>query len=327
MKQSRGWLTLLRYLVSGGLLIYLIWRANPATILAAWQGVNVPLLLVALGVQCTGVAISCWKWGGLLRAAGYDLPYSWLIRAYLVGQFASNFLPTAVGGDAVRIVIAGRRIGSYSQASATIFLERITGFIALSLIANIALLLAATDLLGARLVNRADLALAAALFGMAGVVAGGAALASPRLLDLFGKRLPARVQRPLQAVAEALGAFANRPGAVVRAILVSFLYHTAWIGSHVLCGLALGLAAPPLIYALMVPITDIVGLIPIFVNNLGARELVFSLYLAQVGIGEGSALALSFLVFTVRLVLSSLGGLILLMGGAEMRVVGVTSDQ
>ncbi len=60
----------------------------------------------------------------------------WLLGAYLAGQFANNFLPTTVGGDALRIAQLGRRIGSYSQASASVFVERLTGFLALSLLAN-----------------------------------------------------------------------------------------------------------------------------------------------------------------------------------------------
>ncbi len=316
----RRLLTPLRFLISGGLLAYLIWRANPATIWETWRGASLSLIGLALLVQFLGVVVSAWKWGGLLASAGYRLPMAWLIRAYLVGQFASNFLPTAVGGDAVRMVIAGRRVGSYSQASATIFLERLTGFLALSLIANLALLLTSTDLLGTRLVSAPQLAWLAAGFGLAGVGAGLAALAAPRLLQIFGGRLPTRLRSPLQSVADALGAFANRPAAIARAIAISFIYHGAWIGSHIICGLALGLNAPPLIYALMVPITDIVGLAPIFVNNLGARELVFSLYLGQVGIPEASALALAFTVFSVRLTLSALGGLISLLGGADMRL-------
>jgi hypothetical protein len=81
-------------------------------------------------------------------------------------------------------------------------------------------------------------------------------------------------------------------------------------------GLALGIDAPPLIYALMVPLTDIIGLAPIFVNNVGARDLVFSVYLRQVGVPEASALALAFTAFSIRLAVSSIGGLVLLFGGA-----------
>ena len=66
----------------------------------------------------------------LLRANGQPQPYPWLVGVYFAGQFANNFLPTSVGGDAMRVVALGRRTGSYAQASASVFMERLTGFLA-----------------------------------------------------------------------------------------------------------------------------------------------------------------------------------------------------
>jgi len=100
---------------------------------------------------------------------------------------------------------------------------------------------------------------------------------------------------------------------------LSLLFHTSWISMHLACGLALAIAAPPLIYTLMVPLTDILGLVPIFVNNVGARDLVFTIYLSQVGVPEATAIALAFTAFSVRLLVSAIGGLLLLFGGADLR--------
>jgi hypothetical protein len=69
----------------------------------------------------------------------------------------------------------------------------------------------------------------------------------------------------------------------------------------------------------MAPVTDILGLAPIFVNNLGAREWVFTSYLSQVGVSQETALALAFMIFAVRLAVSILGGLVVLFGGADLR--------
>jgi hypothetical protein len=73
----------------------------------------------------------------------------------------------------------------------------------------------------------------------------------------------------------------------------------------------------------MVPITDILGLVPIFVNNLGARDLVFTLYLSQVGVAPATAIALAFLIFSLRLVVSALGGLVALLGGSGLRILRI----
>jgi hypothetical protein len=316
MKSWRRVLTPLRFIVSGGLLAYLVWQADPATILDTWRRASPLLLLLAFVMQVSGQLVSAFKWQGLLRAAGQRYPYPWLAGVYFVGQFAGNFLPTTVGGDAVRIVQVGRRGGSYASAGATVFMERLTGFLALSLIAAIALFLASSGLLGAQLVTTPWIIGVTGLFSSAAIVAVIASFNATRILILFGFWLPQQARAPLEKVANTLSGFA--PTAIIRAVGLSLVFHSFWIGSHLVCGLALGIDAPPLIYALMVPITDIVGLIPIFVNNVGARDLVFTLYLGQVGIPAATAIALAFVAFTIRLCVSAIGGLVMLFGGIDM---------
>src|SRR5439155_13370141 len=128
----------------------------------------------------------------------------------------------------------------------------------------------------------------------------------------------------MQRVAQALADYAPQGRWLALVLAMSLLFQVLWITVTVISGLALGLQVTPLIYGLMVPITDIVGLVPIFVNNLGAREVVFTLYLSQVGVAPASAIALAFMVFTVRLVVSVLGGLVVLLGGADLKLVRTT---
>lgn len=316
-RTRRVLLVALRLMVSCGLIIYLVWQADPANIWARWQQADFGLIGLALLIQLGCVALSAFKWDVLLRARGMQIPYRWLLAVYFIGQFANNFLPTSVGGDALRVVQLGRRISSYAQASASVFIERLTGFVALSLIANLALLITSTDLFGTRLVNDPTLSIGAAAFALAGVAAGAAALAAPWFLRITGVRLPARIRKPLQSIADALGAYAGDLPTLLKALGLSLLFHLSWISLHIVAGLAIGIAAPPIIYAVMVPLTDMLGLAPIFFNNLGARDFMFTLYLGQIGIPTASALALAFTAFTIRLVISSLGGLVLLFGGVE----------
>ena len=120
-------------------------------------------------------------------------------------------------------------------------------------------------------------------------------------------------------MAEVLAAYTPRGRQLALVLALSLLFQALWVALHAVCGLALGIQAPLLLYALMVPLTDMIGLVPIFVNNLGARELIFTLYLGQIGVAPAQALALAFLVFSVKLVASLLGGLVLAFGGSELR--------
>ncbi len=318
----RNWrplLIALRFIVSGGLLAFLVWQANPATIWATWQQANLALLGLAVLLQILCVLISALKWRVLLRANRHPQPYPWLVAVYFTGQFANNFLPTSVGGDAMRVVALGRRTGSYAQASASVFMERLTGFLALSLIALLTLVVTSTSLFGMRLETSPVLAWTTAGFALAAVLAAGISFASPWLLRRYSRLVPAVARRPLQKVAESLGEYAGDPATMAKVLALSLLFHATWIGMHLACGLALKIGAPPIIYALMVPLTDIIGLAPIFFNNVGARDLVFTLYLRQLGVPDATALALAFTAFTVRLLVSSIGGLVLLFGGADFR--------
>lgn len=309
----------IRIIVSVGLIAYLIWHADPAKVWQRWQSADPWLIALAVLIQVGGVALNALRWGQLLDARGQRQPYPWMFGSYMAGQFANNFLPTSVGGDAVRAAQLARKIGSISQASASVFLERLTGFLALSLIANVALIWAALDRSGTAVVTSSELLAVTILFSLAAVGAMLISLSAPRLLALIGPRLPKAIERPLERIARALADYAPQGTNLIKVLAFSLAYQTVWIVNHIVCGWALGIDVPNVIYFLMVPLTDMVGLAPIFVNNLGAREAIFTLYLAQVGVGSATAIALAFMIFTVRLAVSTIGGLIVLFGGADFQ--------
>ncbi|MBU6334985.1 MAG: flippase-like domain-containing protein [Chloroflexi bacterium] len=316
------WRTLampLRIIVSVSLLIWLVMMADPKRVWAAWRAADLRLIGLALLIQLGGVALSAYKWRLLLAGRGQHQPYAWVLAAYLVGQFANNFLPTTVGGDALRVAQLGRRIGSYAEAAASVFLERLTGFVALSAIAIGGLLWSSADP-ASGLTTAPWLMLLTAGFAVLALAVLGGSFAAPRVLALAGPRIPPALQAPLLRIATTLREYIPSGGAFAGVIMLSFIYQGSWVLLHAVCGAALGISAPPVLYALIAPITDIVGLAPIFLNSLGAREAIFTLYLGQLGVSPAMAVALASGIFTVRLAVSGLGGLVILFGGADFRL-------
>jgi hypothetical protein len=314
----------LRFAVSGGLLVFLILYADPLEIWEVWKNVDLRWLALAFLLQLVGIALSAAKWNVILAARGKQQPYSWALGTYLVGQFANNFLPTTVGGDALRAMQLGRRIGSYSQSSASIFIERLTGFLALSLIAVLALTVSYIQVTGTALVTEPWLLWVAAGFAVLAVGAAVASLLAPWLHNMLGGYLPRATHDPLKKVAGALADYFPQGKSLAVVIAMSLLFQSTWVLIHVVCGKALNIDAPVLLYALMVPLTDMLGLLPIFVNSVGARETIFILYLTQVpSVDAATAISLAFMIFTIRLTASALGGLVTLFGGADLRIAGV----
>jgi uncharacterized protein (TIRG00374 family) len=326
LERWRPLLNPLRYLITGGLLFYLVWKADPAQIWEKWHSVDLRLIGLALLLQFLGIALSAAKWGMLLKARNRDQPYGWLLSTYLVGQFANNFLPTTVGGDAVRVVQLGKRVNSFSQASASVFIDRLTGFLALSLIANMALVLTYVGLGGYQFFTSIPFYIATVGFTIAAILAVAMCFSAPWLQQKFGAYVPQFAQYPLQRITTSLADFFPQGGWLIVVLAMSLSFQSLWVIINAVCGMALDIQAPLLIYALMAPITDVVGLIPVFVNNMGARELVFTLYLTQIGVSPATALALAFLILSVRLVVSILGGVIMFFGGADLRSMQMTRD-
>jgi uncharacterized membrane protein YbhN (UPF0104 family) len=310
-ENRRKLLVVVRVVVSAALLGYVLLKADPPSFMARWPGISQPLLALALALQLAGVFISSLKWWLLLRAAGQPVAYLWTVRTYLVGQFFSNFLPTSIGGDAVRVFRLSQLVGRLGLAVASVFVERITGFLALTIIGWVALGLN-FDRFGDNWQLRWAL-----IWGLLAASGGLVlALSAPWTVGLLGRLpLPNVIdwRGKLRGMADALAQFYADRGALSLVLLLAFAYQISWIAVNIAAAQALIIDVPWSFIALMVPISDIVGLIPIFFNNLGAREGIYTLLLGLLGLAAAQALALALLVFGSRLLVSLLGGVVLLL--------------
>jgi uncharacterized membrane protein YbhN (UPF0104 family) len=309
--RQRGILALLRIAVSAALLGYVLLSADLPSFLQRWPGVSQPLLALAASLLLAGMLVSALKWWLLLRASAQPVTYLWTVQTYLVGLFFGNFLPTSIGGDAVRVYRLHQQIGRPALAIASVFVERITGFLALTAIGWLAFILN-SDRFGDNWQLR--WAVIWALLAASGALA--IALSAPWTVGLL-TRLPlpnlADWRGKLRGLAESLEQFYAYRGTLALVMLFAVAYQVLWIALSVAAAEALGLDVPWSFIALMVPISDIIGLIPIFFNNLGAREGTYTLLLGLLGVPAAQALALALLVFGVRLLISLLGGAVLLL--------------
>jgi glycosyltransferase 2 family protein len=322
--KRRALLMALRILVSASLLIYLLLQVEIARLIAIWRELLLPLLLLSIVLQIGGVFVSALKWWLLLRASGQSLPYLWTVRAYLIGQFFNNFLPTMIGGDAIRVYQLNQRIDNVSTALASVFVERLLGFAALTVIATGSLALSYP-----LLIPQPALLWGAIWCLLAAAAALVVALAAPLIARTL-MRLPlpnvAGWRGKLGTVADTLSRYYGYRRALWLVILLSFGYQFVWIAANYAAARSLRLDLPFAFMALIVPLSDIVGLVPIFLNNLGAREGTFVVMLGQLGVGATAALALAFLIFLVRLAVSLLGGLLYLFGGLSGARRGLGDD-
>jgi uncharacterized membrane protein YbhN (UPF0104 family) len=241
-----------------------------------------------------------WRWQRLLVARGIHDRLSWLVRAYFVAYTAGQVLPTAVGGDAVRIYETARRHPTRGGAVAgSVLLERALGGAATLALAAVGFALA----LGHYDVGAYLWIEGAFVFG---TLVLAVALFSRRMRPLLRPDGPAptegRLERPIRSVYEGIHAYRGHPGLLFGVFVLTLAVQTVRVLAIWLSGKASAstLAAPVLRWACCSS--------SCCSTDLGERdrrrESFFVSFLGNLGVDADKAFATA-LFFVVALALSA----------------------
>ncbi len=109
------------------LLVYLLSRQGWSEILTAVRELPPGNFFLALALIVASRLVVPARWHVLLRSAGVDIPYGQTLRITLAGLFASNFLPTTIGGDIVRLAGALQLNADRAVTGSSIVVDRLVG--------------------------------------------------------------------------------------------------------------------------------------------------------------------------------------------------------
>ncbi len=306
MKQSI--LRLARATVSAVLLGYLLWRTDLGAIWATVRAADPLWLTVAFALHVPGYLISAIRWQLLLLTQQIDVPLRLLLGSYLVGTFFNQLLPTTVGGDVVRVYDTAKYTQAAEASLLAVVIERLTGVLALAILALGGLLWSIQRVAGVRLTG--------VVAAMIAVTLGPLCLVwSPRLRDPL-LRLARRVAgggRPwelLGRVERALALFGGARGSLLAAMALAFLLQVTVVVHFYLIARALGLTLPFSFFFLVVPVATFVLMLPVSINGIGVREGVYVLFFSEFGIPVAGAIAFAWLGFGMVLAYGALGGVL-----------------
>jgi hypothetical protein len=264
--------------------------------------------LLALFLGQIGILIRAYRWKVLLDAVGARVSFARTGYLYFVGAFFNTFLPTGFGGDVVRALEAGPGTQS-SQATGTIVVDRLTGFIMLFVLALIALPLAGSTVPVTLLVPIGLLAV--------GVLAGSALLFEGRILRWITGRLPRAISLAGEGWLARTYSIITACGraTLLRALAVSLIFNLTQTLAAWLIAQALGLDVSFWTLLVFVPISTVALLVPVTIGGLGVRESIYLVLFAQIGIGGPAATAFSLAVYSVDVATGLMGGVIYLLSG------------
>ena len=302
----------LQVLVSGAVLTLLLWQIDVGQTLDILRDSRWGYVAASLAIFLATTWPMAWRWWVLLAARGVQEPYRWLVRMYFVSYAASQVLPTAVGGDAVRIIEhARRRPDVRATAAGAIVMERILGSAGTLVLVAVALALAAGRYEGVRGLLIVEIALLAALIviGLLLFSRGIGRHLEERLFPL-GRRF--RLEGPLTSLYRTMHEYRNSPRVLFEVLLVTLVAQLARVIAIWLCGEAVGIEVSPVVYIILGPLLFLVQMVPFTLNGIGVREAFFVGFLGRFDVAPEAAFAAGFLYYAVTIAVSLPGGFILL---------------
>jgi uncharacterized protein (TIRG00374 family) len=266
------------------------------------RGTDLRWFLPAVLVSAVTVLVMALRWQMLLSAKGLHIPLAWLTRTYFVALFAGQFLPAAIGGDAVRVIEVGRRTGDAPEAVASVLIDRLVGLVSLVVLAVVAVLVSGAG-------RRPGVIAAEAAFGFAAAAVLGL-LFSSRLRGAVARWLePRAAGRRLafgQRFYDALHAYRHHRGTLTAVAVLALAVQIARVGVIWMLVRALQLDVPDSVVLLAGPIVFAALALPVSLNGIGVREAVF-VYFLHGHAGRPQAIALGLAFFAVG-TLTALGG-------------------
>ncbi len=181
-------------------------------------------LTFAALVRVGGIFCGVVRWRLLLKGQGLDIPFGYALQSWFVGRAIGIFLPGTIGLDGYRLYDSIRYTREAIRSVTVIIVEKLTGFIALTLLVFI------TFPMGYRLVrfNKPMLFVTMVILGTF-VIVSLLVLLYPRVIRVLFSVLP--VPQTLRAKVAKLGAAAAAYGAhrklLLAAVFFGVLVHVA----------------------------------------------------------------------------------------------------
>ncbi len=294
---------------------YLVWKIDVHQTVVTLEHASPWWFALAVTIMIGSALPMALRWQWLLAAQSIRDRFTWLTRAYFVSYTAGQILPTAIGGDAVRIYETARRHpGRTADLTAIVVLERGLGGAATVLLGAVGFVLAIGHYdVGAYLWLEGAFVVGTAVL-MALFFARSARPALARTRPALARL---KLERPLRAFYEGVHHYRGHP----RLLFGVFAFTTAIQAVRILAiwaaSRAVGIELGPRIYYVMGPLFFLVLLVPFTLNGFAVREAFFVSFLGSVGVDADRAFAAGFLFFVVTVALALPGGVILLWEGVR----------
>jgi uncharacterized membrane protein YbhN (UPF0104 family) len=250
------------------LLIYLLSREGWADINQALRQISLWRFIVCLFLMLLSRLVVAGRWHTLLRSAEVDITASQTLKVTFAGLFASNFLPTTIGGDVIRLGGVIQLGLDQTLSIASLIVDRLVGLAGMASALPLGIPVLIKFL---RATNPA--------FGYF----------QPLLLTSFAHsdgwltRLLRKIRNALQRLSSDLSIWIKKPKSLSVAFAFTWLHQLCLYVQMWLLLKSMGESLPMWSIAGLWAATYFVTLLPVSVNGLGMQEISATFFFTSIG--------------------------------------------
>lgn len=299
---------LFRIGISIVLLHYLFHQVDKKSLLEIIKQANGWVLFLAGTVFSINYTLAFLRWKTILETLGVKITWKRLLAPFSGGIFFNLFLPT-IGGDFVRSVVLAVHTNKTKEVLASVFLDRISGYIGLVVLTLVALSF------GWGLIQDQSVLIAISIIsGLLVVILF--VIFSNCIFSKVNKFLlslsAGRIKEVLKDLHEEIYYFRDNKRVIIYIILISIVVQAISPVAFYVISLSMGLNVNILYFFVFLPIIGAITLLPISIGGLGVRDMSIVFIFANVGVPKDIALAMSLLHFFFIVVFAGVGGIIYL---------------
>ena len=304
-----------KILVSAALLYFALRKANFSDLASRIDLASLGWIGLAIAATFLQIFVGVQRWRVIGAECGAPLTTKQAMRFNLIGAFFNQTLPSAIGGDAVRLWLVARGGAGWRAATYSIFVDRAIGLIALAIMI-VASLPWSYHLIGDPYGRSALLLvdLAALAGGMGFLILGR--LRWPWLKSWWGTHHVYAC-----AVIANRVIFSRWPGPAIAAL--SLLVHVLTV---VIAWCVVQSIAAPVLFSqifLLIPPVMLITMLPISIAGWGVREATMGLAFGYAGLVTNEGVNVSLLFGAVSFIVGAFGGLVWIFS-AEKAAQGAT---
>jgi glycosyltransferase 2 family protein len=268
------------------LLVYLFSRQGWGEIIAAIRQIPTWHLLLAFALTLISRIAVSFRWYALLAVSDMDITWQQVIKLTFAGLFASNFLPTTVGGDVVRLAGAVQLKFDAAISAASLVVDRLVGLFGMALAVPLG---------------------AGPLWKWLIIAQGWKSVFSSDAI-LSAKGISRRIRKGIGRLMQAFVMWKSSPMALMISLGMTGIHMLCLYSSISLLLSGMSDPMPVWLIAGLWSFVYLITLVPISINGYGVQEVALTLMFTNIGgISLKSGLTIAVLVRTMQM-LASLPG-------------------